>query len=288
MTVCLVGANDHVRLTAMSNPTAALHSVAILTIALSGQSAPAGELLKNPGFEDQMYTQPGLHKRVPVSWSGSWKSKGEVSLVEDEPLCRSGRHCVKLAGMSIHQEVKPIEIGKPYHCRVWVKGQGKARCMFYRYGVKADGKQGFLGSIGWKIKPLPLTDEWQLFSTQIEFTDPHVRSIAVAICGGPLVYADDASFTLAAERSLLERVTDSRIEKERGKHDSLFKRAPQIREKLGDELALLHRELDDLKANLRGKQIEPEEEFDLERRFQAIQERYEALAVKLAFEEVLQ
>ena len=272
----------------MSNRAAALCSVALLTIALPAQSAKAGELLKNPGFEGKMYTQPGLHKSVPASWSGSWKGKGEASLVDDEPFCRSGRHCVKLADLSIHQEVKPIEIGKPYRCRVWVKGEGKARCMFYQYGVKADGKQGFLGSIGWKIKPLPLTDKWQLFSTQIEFTDPHVRSIAVAICGGPVVYADDASLTLAEERSLLERVNESRIEKERAKHDSLFERAPQVREKLGRELALLHQSLDGLKANLTGKQIEPEGEFDLERRFQAIQDRYEALAVKLAFEEVLQ
>ena len=272
----------------MSNPTAALCSIAFWAIALPVQSEAVKELLRNPGFEGKMYIQPGLHKRVPVSWSGSWKSKGEASLVEDEQVCRSGRHCVRLAEMAIHQEVKPIEIGKPYRCRVWLKGEGKAGCLFYRYGVEADGKQGFLGTIGWKIKQLPLTDQWELFSTQIVFTDPHVRSIAVAIWGGPLVYADDASFTLVPERSLLERITDSRIEKERGKYDSLFQRAPQVREKLGGDLALLHRDLDGLEAKLKESQIEPEEEFDLERRFQAIQDRYEALAVKLAFEEVLQ
>ena len=64
---------------------------------------------------------------------------------------------------------------------------------------------------------------------------------------------------------------------------------PEARKRLGGVLAKLYARLDALRKRLEAtKRVRPEQEFDLEREFQAINKDYDALAVKLAFEEVLQ
>ena len=244
------------------------------------------EILKNPGFEDGLYLQGGLNVKVPKHWMKNFQSKGSVILVEDSKMARSGNKCVKMENATIHQFPIKIEVGKTYLCRIWLKGEGTAKILIYRYSKNP--KEG-IPTFGWKWKSLILTSQWQLYQTKYTVANEKVDNIAFAIWGGQLAYyADDASLKVFDERSLLERISTSDIEKEKEKYSRFFQISPELKEEFSFQLENIYQRVDKLKKELSSREISPELEFDLEMEFERLGQEYRKVCEKIKFAEILQ
>jgi len=246
-----------------------------------------GELLKNSDFEGGLKLVPGLNKKYPEHWSGGWKDKNIPELITEKEA-QQGKKYVRLKDCTILQKVK-IGEGKSYCCWYWARGNGKLRMMFYMYGKKPNGKEGYLGTGGgWK--PLQITPEWRLYRKFFVLPNDNVNSMAVAFSAIGEVEIDTIFFRLSEDVVLLTQFVafQTRLQEQLKQFAGVFQDDQVFREKFSPEIEKINEGVSVAVNELKLEKALPlQREFELKQKLDRMSRQMGELIEKIKFEEVL-
>ena len=262
---------------------------------LAGEDAT--ELLVNPGFEEGTFKLPVGHAAagldMPKGWFMNWAYWGYAEVVKDPAVAHSGKQCLMVQYRVDPERQKgyqyvnmcsdkiAVEYGKKYLVQIWVKG-GKIgsplEVAVYEYGK--DRKNNGFGDIS-PLSPVNLSDKWQLYravyTPKLPELDKAIVWLTTYYEDTSPMWFDDASVRIWDGRSLLERINDSAIEKERSDRIKEVSAKPTIKSKYLERLNRIYSQVDALKASL-AKDASPEAEFEGSRKFDGLVKEHQTFS----------
>ncbi len=185
-----------------------------LSLMMTGQAIraeEAGNLLKNPGFEDiEPYTVPEKWQQrakapeMPTWWGiNLWAYPGNLTVIYDAITSHSGSKYVKVEGYRtrkqggahlFYTERPAVSPDKRYIIKVWAKGKGAISLGFYGYS-KAWGGGKFIPGFGSGWMEVNSPDNWKEYKFEFDVkSKPEIKALSVYFGVTGTIYLDDAYF----------------------------------------------------------------------------------------------